>query len=70
MKERLTKLGLVGFGKEAEIQLSTQAEVAPQTQEIEKETFVVPKNTTLFRASNSDLGLTSLSSFYVTKKRA
>lgn len=60
MKERLTQLGLVGFGKETDSQLSTQ--------EVEPATFVIPQNTTIFRSINSDLGLTCLSSFYVTKR--
>jgi hypothetical protein len=69
MKERLTQLGLVGFGKEVDSQQLVATEIAvPTVTEVEPKTFIIPQNTTIFRRLNSDLGMTALGSFYVTKK--
>ncbi|MCL4208517.1 hypothetical protein KJZ63_02700 [Patescibacteria group bacterium] len=69
MKEKLTQLGLVGFGKEVGSQLVREEEAANITVEAEQRSFfIVPQNTTVFRLLNPDLGMTVLSAFYVTKK--
>lgn len=67
MIEKLTQLGLAGFGKEIPSQLTTSAE-APASAEINKNTWIVPLNTTIFRHQNPDLGFTVVKPFYVTKR--
>lgn len=69
MKETLTQLGLIGFGKETKSQLAAkEAVVSPTVESERRELFIVPQNTTVFRLLNPDLGMTALSAFYVTKK--
>lgn len=69
MKEKLTQLGLVGFGKEVGSQLVGKEEVLTTVVEAEQQSFfIIPQNTTVFRRLNPDLGMTVLSAFYVTKK--
>lgn len=65
MTEKLTQLGLLGFGKEVASQLASETPALAETQQ---ELFVIPQNTTIFRRLNPDLGSTTLSSLYVTKK--
>lgn len=69
MKERLTQLGLAGFGKETEAQLEKNTAGIAGAAEVEKlPLFVVSQNTSVFRSLNPDLGMTALKAFYVTKK--
>lgn len=69
MKEKLIQLGLMGFGKETDRQLKNEMSVGAAAHEAERQPiFLIPQNTTVFRRSNPDLGMTVLSAFYVSKK--
>lgn len=79
MSEKLVQLGLVGFGKETSQQIASENEVAsaniqPEVfeqkvaNEVDRELFIVPLKTTVFRASQPDLGLVVVEPFFVRKK--
>lgn len=79
MSEKLVQLGLVGFGKEATQQTAgenvaeenvTRPEAIEETtvNEIDRELFVVPLKTTVFRVSQPDLGLVVVEPFFVRKR--
>lgn len=76
MIEKLTQLGLSGFGRETPQQLVNQA---PETAELPvqekvvnleagRELMVVPAKTTFYRHNQPDRGFTALKPFYVSQR--